>query len=250
MKARYFLAHRSLLAAASAAFLATPALAQRVVIPARSGGTLQEGTAVTPAAPPAPVSPLGSAFSDKTGFAKVPVPTTAPGQGTVATQSIPMADPAVDPNVTAVQRVEVTPPPLDVATIKRLAQLRRELSVAESAAKARINLPADEIFAETRPAMIHPLAVPLLVDVVEYLERTLKKDVTVRAFYDPTDPAGKEIAWKRVLSLIDWLKDHSALDPDLLRASGPVPLDKAVPKAFALNIGETEFVNRLELHLE
>ncbi len=242
---------RPSLVVCSGLMLALPAFAQRsVVIPARSSSTLDqnEGVVVTP--PPAPVAPLSSPLSDKAGFSKVAVPSSVPGQGMVQTQSTPIADPAPNTNVTAVQRVETPPPPLDVATIKRLAELRRELRVAESAARARINLPADDLFLRDVAPAIDPLAEPVLREVVEYLERTLKKKVTVQSLYEPGEAGAKDLAWARVLALIDWLKANSSLDPTLLTATAPAPLSQAAPKTYALNIGESEYVNRIELHLE
>lgn len=222
-----------------------------VVIPARSSSTLDETNAVVTApAPVAPVAPLTSSIRDKSNVSQVTVPASPPGKASISTSSEPIMTPAPDTNVVAIQRVEVTPPPLDVATIKRLAELRDELGVAESAARARINLPADDLFISGEETKIEPLAEPALESVVEYLERTLKKNVTVKSLYDPLEEDGKERAWSRTLALIDWLKANSALEPDRLKATSPEVLSKATPKAYSLNIGEVEYVNRIELHLE
>jgi len=137
-----------------------------------------------------------------------------------------------------------------VATIKRLAELRKELRIAESATKARINLPSDDLFPSNDNTRIDPLAEPVLKGVVEYLQHTLKKNVTVKVLYVPGEPSAKEAAWSRALVLIDWLRQNSSLDPNLLKASAPEELGKAAPKANATSIGETEFVSRMELHLE
>jgi hypothetical protein len=242
-------------ASATALFLfltATSGHSQRgVIIPAQSSSSLDESTSVVTAPTPnAPVAPLGSQIRDKSNVSQVTVPTSTPGKGNVSSVSERVATPATDTNVVAIQRVEVTPPPLDVATIKRLAELRDELGVAESAAKARINLPANDLFVAGKETKIEPLAEPALASVVEYLERTLKKNITVRSFFDPLEEGGKERAWARTLALIDWLKANSTLEPDHLKATSPEVLTKATPKAFSLNIGEVEFVNRIELHLE
>lgn len=231
---------------------ATPAFPQQrgVVIPAQSASSLDEPATVTVTAPAAPVVPLTSSIREKSNVSQMSVPTPAPGKAEVTTSSEPIASPAPETNVVAIQRVEVTPPPLDVATIKRLAELRDELGVAESAVKARINLPADDLFISGKEPKIEPLAEPALESVVEYLERTLKKNVTVKSLYDPLEEGGKEKAWSRTLALIDWLKANSSLEPDRLKATSPEVLTKASPKAYSLNIGEVEYVNRIELHLE
>ncbi len=232
--------------------LAVPAFSQRsVVIPAQSSSTLEESPASDSSPPAVPlVAPLSSPLTAKSQFSQVTVPSSVPGKGNVEAQSTPLADPVLDTEVAAVQRVETPRPPLDVATIKRLAELRRELRIAESAARARISLPADELFLAVDGGGIDPLAVPALRELVEYLERTLKKDVTIKVLYVPGETDAKEKAWDRVLALMAWLGENSSLDPDRIRASTPRPLDKPAPKANATSIGETEFVSRIELHLQ
>lgn len=232
--------------------LAVPAFSQRsVIIPARSSSTLGESPA-TQAPPPAVplIAPLSSPLTAKSQFSQVMVPSSVPGKGSIETQATPLADPVLDMEVAAVQRVETPKPPLDVATIKRLAELRRELKIAESAARARISLPADDLFLSDDGSGIDPLAVPALRELVEYLERTLKKDVTIKALYVPGEAGAREKAWDRVLALMGWLGENSSLDPDRIRASAPRPLDKPAPKANATSLGETEFVSRIELHLQ
>jgi hypothetical protein len=232
---------------------ATTAFPQQrgVVIPARSSSTLDETNAVvTTPTVDAPVAPLVSPIRDKSNVSPLVVPSTSPGKAAISTSSGPVATPAPDTNVVAIQRVEVTSPPLDVATIKRLAELRDELGVAESAARARINLPADDLFVSGKEVRIEPLAEPALGSVVEYLERTLKKNITVKPLYDPLEEGGKDRAWARTLALIDWLKANSSLEHDRLKATSPEALTKATPKAYSLNIGEVEYVNRIELHIE
>ncbi len=231
---------------------ASPAFSQRgLTIPARSASTTDDDVSGNTTTPPVvPVAPLNSSLSGNSSLSRAMVPTSPPGQGNIESQSTPVSDPALNTNVTAVQRVDVTPPPMDVATIKRLAELRKELRVAESATKARINLPSDDLFPSDDNSRIDPLAEPVLAGVVEYLERTLKKNVTIKVLYVPGEPSAKEAAWSRALVLIDWLRQNSSLDPNLLKASAPEELTKETPKANATSIGETEFVSRMELHLE
>jgi hypothetical protein len=145
---------------------------------------------------------------------------------------------------------ELPPTSPDVATIKRLSELRRELRISESATMARITLPTDDVFAENTEATIDPLAVTSLGKVVEFMERSEKKNITVKALYIPEVEGAKELAWARSLGLIEWLKANSALAPDRIKASTPEPLQKAVAKVNATEAGDTEFVSRIELNLE
>lgn len=229
----------------------TSTLAQRsVVIPARSSSTLGEATAPQAAPPPVkPVAPLNSSLTNKPQFSQINVPTALPGKGSVLAQNSPLADPVVDTNVVAVQKVEPIKAAQDVATVKRLAELRRELRIAESASQARIVLPADELFIATEETRIDPLAVPALRDLVEYLERSLLKNVTIKARHVPGEANGQEKAWQRVLALMNWLQKNSSLDPDRIRAAVPQVLDKPSPKPNATTLGESEYIARIELHL-
>lgn len=222
----------------------------QVTIPARSASSLDNGTTTVTTPPVAPVVPLTNSPLEKSNVSRVTVPAATPGGGEVRMSTTPIADAPVDANVLAVQRSEPTTPPVDVANIKRLAELAAQLRVAESAARARINLPADELFVSGEGVMIDPLAESALKSVVEYLERTLKKEVTVKVLYEPGDEEARVQGWARALVLIDWLEANSSLDPDRIRASTPVPLEKPAPKPNATSIGETEFISRIEIHLE
>lgn len=228
------------------------ALSQRsVTIPARSASTLDDS--VIPAEAPdvvSPVVPLSSPFDGKSSVSRVAVPETRPGGGQVATQTTRVADPAMTGTATVLDRSEPPAPPLDVMTIKRLSELRRELRISESAVRARINLPADELFLARAKATVDPLAEPALEKIAEFLERTLKKKVTVKALYVPGEEGAKEEAWSRSLALLDWLTENSSLDPGNLTAGSPEPLDREVQKANATSPGELEFVSRIELNIE
>jgi hypothetical protein len=222
-----------------------------VTIPARSASTLDD-TVVFAEAPDvvSQVVPLSSPFDGKSSVSRVAVPETRPGGGQVATQTTRVADPVMTGTATVLERSEPPAPLLDVMTIKRLSELRRELRISESAVRARINLPADELFVVKSDSSIDPLAVPALEKIVEFLERTLKKKVTVRALYVPGEAGAKEQAWARSLTLINWLTENSSLDPANLTAGSPGPLDREVQKANATSPGELEFISRIELNIE
>src|SRR5690606_39108991 len=143
----------------------------------------------------APIAPLSSPFDGKSSVSRVSVPTALPGAGNVTTQSTRVADPVMTGTAAVIERSEPPAPPLDVTTIKRLSELRRELRISESAVRASINLPADEIFLPESASSVDPLAVPALGRIVEFLERTLKKKVTVRALFIPGEAGAKEVAW-------------------------------------------------------
>ena len=148
------------------------------------------------------------------------------------------------------QRVEPVKTQQDVATIKRLTVLRKELNVTESASKARISLPADQLFVENSAADLDELSKPTLLKMTEYMELTLKKEVTVKAYFIPDDPKGEEQSWSRSLSLVKWITANSTIDPEKLKVLAPEPLSKKTPKEYSTTPGDSEFVARIELNLE
>jgi hypothetical protein len=229
--------------------LVTPGIAQQsVTIPAQSSSTLdtpEEAKSKNSASVPVPART--SPFSGNSVSSRVMVPATTPGAGNISSVSQRVADPSTR-NSAPVPELPSTAP--DVATIKRLAELRRELRVSESATMARISLPTDDVFSENTEATIDPLAITSLGKVVEFMERNDKKNVTIKALYIPEVEGAKELAWARSLGLIEWLKANSALEPDRIKAATPEPLAKAVAKVNATEAGDTEFVSRIELNLE
>lgn len=147
------------------------------------------------------------------------------------------------------QRVEGEVEVIDENKINRLAELRRELRVADAAAQARIGMPTDDLFEESAPTTIDDLAIPTLKKVMEYIELNDKKNVTVNSYYAPDQEGGKELAWARTLSLIEWMAANSSFEVENFKASGPAPVTKPTAKKFTSEVGDVEFVNRTDLVL-
>lgn len=150
----------------------------------------------------------------------------------------------------SVERAEGTTTVPNPRKMERLAELRRELRIDEAALKARIALPSDELFESQSPAEIDKLAEPTLAMLVEYLELTDKKRITVKPFYVASEEGARQLAWTRSLALIEWLAAKGEFGLERFHATGPMPVEKPTPKPFSRNPGETEFLGRLELHLE
>ena len=235
------------------ALIGMPSLfAQRsVTIPAQSSSSVEESATESPESRPSPpVAPLSSPFNGSSSVSRVAVPTQSVGVGEVSSQATRVPDETPTGTVTAMERVEIVPPPLDVATIKRLAELQRELNVAESATKARVTLPANEIFAENSATVIDHLSKPVLLKVVEYLSLTLKKEVTIKGYFAPYSEGGEAEAWARSLALLKWIAANSELEGDNLKVVAPEILRKETAKQFATGIGDTEFVPVIVINLE
>jgi len=229
----------SLLATAA---IALPASSEaQVKIPAKSGSTLDD---------PAETSNLAviqktsrSQFSGQSNVSR-----NAPaGPKQPKPQSLSLPTPGA---VTAVQRVEDPKLNINPKRSLRLSELRRELGVAETARQARIALPTEDLFEKTAPTEIDDLSEATLKKVAEYLNLSGFETVTVKPFYLRDKPCDKELSWTRSLSLIEWMDSHTKLNTEAFKANGPDPVSKATPKKVAKNLGETEFVGRIELHLE
>lgn len=213
----------------------------QVKIPAKSESSLDntEADSVSSGVP----QPSRSQFQNNSNVSR-----SAPAGPTGLKQSpAPLPKPGA---VTAVQRVESPKQNLNPERMKRLAELRRELRISEIATQAKMSLPADDIFEVTAPTTINDLSEPTLQKVAEYLELVGLKKITVKPFYVSTEEGAKELSWARSLALIEWMTSHSKVPLENFKAAGPEPVVKATPKKYTKNVGETEFVNRIDLLLE
>ncbi len=222
----------------------------QVKIPANSAKSLDNAPETTTSAPPAVSQP---AFNSSSNVSRVQQPTTpiAAQKATITSSTQPVKDQKLDGSkVIAIQRVEAKTPPQSVATIKRLAEMRRELNIVESASRARIALPADDLFEESDPVEIDKFSEPVLKQISEYLLLTDKKKITVTSFYAPDQDNGKALAWGRSLSLIEWLEDKGGLPSDTINSARPAPVAAKTKKEFPNTPGEMEYQNRIVLDLE
>lgn len=240
----------SLLIVIAIALLYAGASEAQVKIPANSAKSLDNAPEATTSAPP-PVSQ--PAFNSSSNVSRVQQPTTplTAAKATITSTTQPVKEPKLDGSkVIAIQRVQLKGPPQSVATIKRLSELRRELNIAESAARARIMLPADDLFEEANPVAIDQFAEPALKQISEYLLLTNKKKITVTSYYAPDQENGKALAWNRSLSFIEWMEDQGGLPADSINSTRPAPVEARTKKEFPNTPGEREFQNRIVLNLE
>lgn len=227
--------------------------AQRAKIPARSASSVNGGTVEVEEPTVSPPTIEGRTFPGKSSVSRVTVPAPGMNKGKVSTSPVRVED-AGERNprqpVAAVQTLPVASQELDPAKKERLGELRRELRVADSAAWARIGLPADEVFEEDAVTTVDDLAEPTLKKIVEYIHLNDKKNITVKSFYVKEQENAKTIAWSRSLALIEWLAENSNLGEESFQASNPLPVTKPTPKENATSAGEVEFLNRIELKLD
>lgn len=213
----------------------------QVKIPAKSGSTLDDPAGTNnPAIVP---SANRSQFTTQSNVSR----TTPTGPSELQPPASPLPKPGA---VTALQRVESPKQNINPQRSMRLADLRRELGIKEMARKARIALPTEDLFEKTKPTQIDDLSEATLKKVAEYLDLSGFKTVTVKPFYLRDQAGDKELSWTRSLSLIEWMDSHTELKSEAFQANRPDPVLQATPKKVAKNLGESEFVGRIELHLE
>jgi hypothetical protein len=213
----------------------------QVKIPAKSGSSLEESNKETSSTEIA--KPAASRFDKRSNVSR-----SAPeGPKTLTPSNVTPPDPK---NLAATKRVPVPKQNLNPAAIARLADLRRELRIAESATQARFALPTEDLFEKTAPTTIDDLSEPTLKKVVEFIALNEKRSVTVKSSYLPDAENGKGRAWTRSLALIEWMTANSSLEPEQFRASTPTPVTVETLRKVAKNVGEGDLVARIEMVLE
>lgn len=229
--------------------LSATAMGQNSVkIPAKSGNSLEEGSGETETQPP--VQPLSPGFSGNSSISRVQVPTNPVRPANIEKRETPAKGPGIPSEVTAMQKVPELQRTLDPAVMKRLGELRRELIVQDSATKARISLPSAELFMDDALTTLDDLSVPTLEKVLEYIELNDKRNVTVQGIYVMDETDSKSLAWTRSLALIEWMTTNSKLPIENFKAIGPTPVTKATAKKNSSEVGDTEFVGRIDILLE
>lgn len=149
-------------------------------------------------------------------------------------------DPAesADPAVSAV----------DVAKAKRKAELVRALGIADSGTGATIAIDTENLYEEDT-ALVDPVAKQTLLDLAEFIRLSRHEGVTVTYQYSPS-LHGEELAWKRSVSLIEWMKVSGALSETKFTIEEPVRVVESVPTP-ATGDGETALPqNRVALVID
>jgi len=152
-----------------------------------------------------------------------------------------------DVDASATATVPAIQPQMNANDMKRMAELRRELNIADSATVAALSFKSDDLFTGEN-ATIETLAAPTLEKVAEYIALGNKKNVTVRSYYVPGEGT-KETAWDRSLALIDWMKENTAIELENIRAIGPGMATAPVPKENATDVNSTELVSMIEVEI-
>lgn len=222
-----------------------------VKIEAKSASSLDdaEGSDSSGSTVTVPAPATNSSFDGKSSISRVNAPVPSTSQGKVTKRETPVVRAQPGQPVGATQRVAPNQEVIDPKKMKRMAELRRELNISDAATKAKLAMPADDLFLPEASTTINKLSEPVLTKVAEYLALSEKKSVTVKGFYVEGEST-KELAWARSLSLIEWMTSHSNLGIENFKASGPLPETMGTPKANSTEAGDLEFINRIELHLE
>lgn len=153
-----------------------------------------------------------------------------------------------DFNKSDMKSVEVRQPALSIEDRKKVADLRKELNIAEAATGSSVRFRTDQLFTDDDTALLESLAKPTLSKLVEYMRLSGRNHVIVQSYYVP-DKVRKSLAWNRSLALIDWMSESGGVDLEKIRAAGPKMATQPVPEENANNAVATELVSTIELEL-
>ncbi len=125
----------------------------------------------------------------------------------------------------------IPPSPKQVSpeTSKRIAEIKRELKIAESATAARAIFKADEVFSENSP-VIEDTAKPTLKMLAEFMELSPKDAASVSYRYIATKESESD-ARLRAFALVDYLSKFAGATSTEFTILDPKPVAAENPKA-------------------
>ena len=211
--------------------LSIPALAQNKVVieggPAEIQISDRDGRPepVNPAnnnldEPVAVISPAPEAMviqPDPTSNVEVLVPVKrvdARGKVTTGVAAAPLAPPA--------------PKQITAEQSKRIAEIKRELEIAESATSARATFRAGDLFSEKSP-VIEDTAKPTLKMLAEFMEMSPKDAASVSYRYVVTEESESD-ARLRAFALVEYLSKFAGATTTEFTILDPKPVTAATPK--------------------
>ncbi len=149
---------------------------------------------------------------------------------------------SVTTDVKIAQTAPIAPKQISAEQSKRIAEIKRELEIAESATAARAIFKAEEVFSEKTP-VIDDAAKPTLKLLAEFMELSPKNTATVTYKYVATQES-ESSARQRAFAVVDHLStmagatttEFSILDPKPVVVENPkeTPSGEFVTEAEAL----------------
>ncbi|HQZ29636.1 MAG: hypothetical protein KA250_09090 [Verrucomicrobiales bacterium] len=116
-----------------------------------------------------------------------------------------------------------------VETAKRLAEIRRELGIADAATQSLIKLDTENLFTEGA-ATLDPIATDTLAKIAEYIRLVDEEKVGV-TYHFAVPLNDKALAWDRSVALVAWMTKEGGLGktefvvntPDEVKVATPTP---------------------------
>lgn len=177
---------------------------------------------------PEPVDPANNKL-------KTPVPVVPAAPDAAVIQPVPNSDVQVlvpmkstdtegrvITEVKPVPTVPPTPTRISASQSKRIAEIKRELEIAESATAARAIFEANDLFTK-KSAVIEDSAKPTLKMLAEFMELTPKDKATVSYKYVATEESEIEVR-TRALALVNYLASTAGATTTEFTILDPVPV--------------------------
>ncbi|MDF1824077.1 MAG: hypothetical protein P1U68_05520 [Verrucomicrobiales bacterium] len=189
---------------------------------------------VTPGANPA----TSFSIPAEQGATQIQRPTDRPTPKSALTMP-PVSPPA--PSSADSERGEKAPQlrDLEVAKMKELGKLRKEIGVSESATESKIVYEADQIF-DKESDSITPSAKPSLEKLTNYMRMSERNKVTLSYLYAP-DSGSKTRAQNRLIMLIAYFTEEAGIEDHDFTMADPEPLEQPLVEDGVVETAVSEY---------
>ncbi|MDF1741226.1 MAG: hypothetical protein P1U86_18840 [Verrucomicrobiales bacterium] len=155
---------------------------------------------------------------------------------------------SVTADVKIAQTAPIAPKQISAEHSKRIAEIKRELEIAESATAARAILKAEEVFSEKTP-VVDEAAKPTLKMLAEFMELSPKDTATVTYKYVATEES-ESSARQRAFAVVDYLSTMAGATTTEFTILDPKPVTVENPKATPSGQFVTEAEALIEITLK
>ncbi len=150
--------------------------------------------------------------------------------------------------VAAVSVVPVKVTQRNPTTVKRLAELKRELEIQDAGNRAAVAVTTEGLFKEDTE-VIDDLSISRLQTIAEYLRLSEEDQVDVTYHFDASEES-KESAWGRSLSIVNWMETKGQVTRNIFRLNDPVQAARTPVRTNPQNPGDTEVVAWIEFSMK
>ena len=148
----------------------------------------------------------------------------------------------------AVSNVPVKVTQRNPSTVKRLAELKRELEIQDVGNRAAVAVTTRGLF-KNDTEMIDELSVTRLHTIAEYLRLSEEDQVEVTYHFVESEE-NRDMAWSRSLSVVNWMETKGQVAKEIFRLNDPVAAVPTPVRTNPQNPRDTEIVGWIELSMK